>query len=82
MKPFLVFSGANYYPQGGWKDFVGDYYTLDDAKAAALAAIKSLSGVDEPWAHIVGIDNGERKIILVWRAEQRIPSGWSKPEKT
>ena len=33
MKQFLVFAGLDYYPEGGWSDFIGAYDTLDEAKA-------------------------------------------------
>ncbi|KPJ88509.1 MAG: hypothetical protein AMJ53_16710 [Gammaproteobacteria bacterium SG8_11] len=35
---FLVFAGQDYYPQGGRGDFVGWYYTYEDA----LARVKRL----------------------------------------
>ena len=28
----LVFGGANYYPSGGWSDFLGTAGNLDEAK--------------------------------------------------
>lgn len=34
MKPYLVFYGENYRPNGGWGDFHGDFDTLDEAKAS------------------------------------------------
>ena len=32
MKRFLRFEGYDYYPSGGWGDFVGDYDTLEEAR--------------------------------------------------
>ena len=34
MKRFLLFSGSNYYPRGGWSDFRGSYDTCEEALAA------------------------------------------------
>ncbi len=33
---YLVFGGDTYYPQGGWKDFLGTAETLTDALRLAL----------------------------------------------
>ena len=33
---YLLFAGANYYPVGGWDDFIGPFLTLDEAKAKAV----------------------------------------------
>jgi hypothetical protein len=41
---FLLFKGDNYYPSGGWDDFVGAYETLEAAKMAAT---------DCDWAQVV-----------------------------
>lgn len=53
MKRYLLFVCPIYYPGGGWKDFDGDYDTIDGARASALAK--------EPdyckW-HIVDTDTG------------------------
>jgi len=45
MKRFLRFEGYDYYPSGGWGDFVGDYDTLEEARAVE----RQLWG----WLHIV-----------------------------
>jgi hypothetical protein len=44
--PFLLFSGQEYYPQGGWRDYTGSFGSLDEAKAAGEAAIARESGVE------------------------------------
>jgi hypothetical protein len=31
MKRFLLFAGDTYYPSGGWRDFQGDYESVEDA---------------------------------------------------
>ena len=35
-KPFALFLGDDYYPDGGWRDFVGFFTTMDEAVAAAV----------------------------------------------
>lgn len=35
MKRFLLFDGSTYYPVGGFCDFVNDFDSEDEAKAAA-----------------------------------------------
>lgn len=32
MKRYLLFQCNDYYPSGGWDDFVGDYDTIEDAQ--------------------------------------------------
>ena len=34
LKRFLIFSGDQFYPNGGWRDFRGSYSTLKSARAA------------------------------------------------
>jgi hypothetical protein len=36
MKRFFLFSGDNYYPSGGWSDFVKDFDTVSEAKSHIL----------------------------------------------
>lgn len=45
MKRFLLFTGQDYYPFGGWEDFAGSFATVGEA----LARVSS--GVD--WWHVV-----------------------------
>ena len=35
MNKYLLFAGREYYPQGGWSDFIGHYNDLDQALAAS-----------------------------------------------
>ncbi len=35
MKRFLLFGGENYYPQGGFNDFIAEFDTYDEARKAA-----------------------------------------------
>ena len=48
MKRYLVFSGSDHYPDGGWYDFRGDADTLDEA--IDLAHDPKHSGY---WWHVV-----------------------------
>jgi len=49
MKPYLLFYGMTYYPNGGWEDFQGSFDTLEEAKAAVPAIGQGYPG----WGHIV-----------------------------
>ena len=31
MRRYLLFSGDNYYPSGGWRDYKGAFTTINDA---------------------------------------------------
>ncbi len=52
MKRYLLFSGDEYYPLGGWNDFKGSFDTLEEAKEAK----EKLSGHD--WYQIVDTKHG------------------------
>lgn len=49
MKRFLVFSGSDHYPSGGYNDFVGGYETFAEA-AHEMVAISHIYG---KWVHLV-----------------------------
>ena|SRR5262245_283771 len=53
MKRFLLFASADYYPDGGWKDFVDSF----DDLAAAKAAGDNPSQLRD-WWHIVDSKKG------------------------
>lgn len=55
MKRFLMFATSQYYPMGGWSDFVSEHDTLDEATAAGRAATLS-----DYW-HVV--DMGKMRIV-------------------
>lgn len=72
MKRYLVFTGENYYPSGGWDDFVGDY---DDLKAAIAAADNDpdwQARAPQRWWHVV--DSEGREIVAddLGAAQERI----------
>lgn len=54
MKRYLAFGGDQYYPGGGWDDFVGDF----DSKAEALEAAKNGNNKCG-WWHVIDRDTKE-----------------------
>jgi hypothetical protein len=65
MKRFLVFSGSDYYPCGGFDDFTGGYDTLD-------AAIEALRAARSDWGQVI-VDG---TIIARSRDSYRAPFTW------
>jgi hypothetical protein len=55
VKRFVAFSGADYYPSGGWGDFFGSFDTRDEAVAALAARTKFIGD----WTQIVDLETGE-----------------------
>jgi hypothetical protein len=45
---YLLFAGYNYYPSGGWDDFVGSYSDL-------MTALGAAANLRQDWWHIVDI---------------------------
>jgi len=71
MKPYLVFSGENSYPSGGWEDYQGSCDSLEEAKEKVLHCL----GAD--WGHVV------HKEAIVLRGERYGVAGkwtWEVPE--
>jgi hypothetical protein len=60
MKRYLLFSGWDYYPRGGWNDFKGSFDTVDKAKQA-LNALYDKDMEKYTWSHI--IDSETEKAI-------------------
>lgn len=58
---FALFAGQDYYPGGGWEDFVGMYESLEEA----LEAYKSDgdSVIKYEWGHVVDLENQ----VVVWQ---------------
>ncbi len=52
---YLVFMGDDYYPSGGWDDFVCYFNTIEEAREYLES-----QDCDYKWAHVVH----ENKIIL------------------
>lgn len=58
MKRYLLFVYAQYYANGGWHDFEGDFDTIEEAKN------KLLENPNLEWWHIV--DTVSKSIIADW----------------
>jgi hypothetical protein len=58
MNRFLVFSGDNYYPRGGWHDVDAGF----DDEAEAIGYAKGLCKESLHWAHVV--DTETRTIVF------------------
>lgn len=50
MKRYLVFAGDQYYPAGGWEDFMGAFVTLEEAQDY----YEKLTGTD--WKQLVDLE--------------------------
>jgi hypothetical protein len=55
LKRFLVFSGEDFYPGGGWKDFVGSVDNIYDAMSLII-------GAKGDWSEIV--DSTTQEVVL------------------
>lgn len=64
MKRFAFFTGMNYYPSGGWDDFVSSYDTLEEAVEQFVPEHGSHSLLN--WGQVVDLTVGE----IVWSSEQ------------
>jgi hypothetical protein len=60
MKRYIVFMYDNFYPTGGWHDYLGRYDTKEEAKEAGLAA-QTKTGRD--YVDIVDLETNE---IVLW----------------
>ena len=52
---FLVFAGSDYYPDGGWEDFIGAYPSQTEAVSVAQAQHERRKQHDR-WWHVVDLD--------------------------
>ena len=58
MKRYLLFTGENYYPRGGWKDFVASFDIVEEA--CKDERIQDLPGkYNYGWYHIVDTTTGK-----------------------
>lgn len=73
MKRYLLFSGEDYYPIGGWKDFIGDFDSAEEAKSSLPVPGKM---VCPDWFHIV--DTYTKTIVAIGELKQDGPIavGW------
>lgn len=54
MKQYLLFAGDNYYPSGGWGDFIKSFESLEDAKEVGAKYSGNFT-----WWHVVDVNTGE-----------------------
>jgi len=55
---YLIFGGDNYYPAGGFYDYIGSAVTIDDALAAVVDESDRLHadvGYGLEWWHVVDV---------------------------
>ena len=55
MQRYLLFMGSNYYPSGGWEDFVGSFPSVEGALVYALEG----HGHSRDWFQVVDLISGE-----------------------
>lgn len=55
-KRFALFMGNQYYPRGGWEDFIAAFDTVDEAM---LQAAKDLHQFTYCWANIADLQTGK-----------------------
>ena len=73
MKRFLVFCGEDYYPGGGFQDYVGSADTMNDAMALI---IKDKTVNQSEWSDIVDSTTEETILPINYAA---LGLDWSKP---
>ncbi len=54
MKRYALFAGDQYYPSGGWDDFIGTYDSVEDALEAEAKRTR------HDWYQIVDLTTGEQ----------------------
>ncbi len=54
IKQFAIFAGEDFYPLGGWSDYIKSFDTLEDAKEYILAG-----NVMRDWIQIVDLKTGD-----------------------
>ena len=72
MKRYLLFGGEDYYPGGGWRDFLGDFDSEADAEyeARRRRTLKWTEGRIE-WAQVVDVETGEVDDLVLGMPEVR-----------
>jgi hypothetical protein len=66
MRRFLLFGGSNYYPSGGWDDFMESFDSVEDAAKVAKSRGRSHSNALEwiDWAHVVDSTTFQKVVEL------------------
>jgi len=65
VKRFLVFAGYNYYPDGGWDDFVEQYDSSEEAQESVTEHLNPpfnnpKYSPKHDWAHVVDTETGRK----------------------
>jgi len=55
LRQFLLFAGANYYPAGGWDDYIDSFDSVEDAKAH----VDAQASMRFDWWHVIDMTTGE-----------------------
>jgi hypothetical protein len=71
-KPFALFLGDDYYPGGGWRDFVGFFETMDEAVAAAVEPEEDC--VSGWWFNVADLRTGQ-----IVASKSGLPTRWRNP---
>jgi hypothetical protein len=69
MKRFLAFAGSDYYPLGGFDDFLGAFDTFSEARAA----VKASGLLDYGWGQVVDINRETKTQVYLNDADQTVP---------
>jgi len=59
LKRYLVFVGSDFYPGGGWEDFVGSFATKEEALAYAGEKVHSTKYLG--WSQIIDLETIDGK---------------------
>jgi hypothetical protein len=73
-KPFALFLGDDYYPDGGWRDFVGFFTTMEEAVAAAVEPEEDC--VSGWWFHVADLRTGKIVVGRSMPTRYRAPDDW------
>ena len=55
MKEYLLFTGENYYPEGGAHDLYSSHDTLEEALEAGREFLKDSTDLSGEWAHVYNV---------------------------
>lgn len=67
LKRFLLFSGSDHHPRGGWRDFKGSFDTRAEAEAA--------TATDVGWTWFQVVNTCDLQYLLQLRAEDERGEG-------
>jgi hypothetical protein len=59
-KRFMLFAGSTYYPEGGWKDYIGSFDSILEATERLVQSKTYGDMLSFDWYHIVDTQLLER----------------------